>query len=440
LRERLAPFVARRLRASLQEHVESAWLALGGPACVERASDLEDAQTFFDQLATLEEAGSLADPSALEEHLGELYAAPDLSRASRVQLMTIHKAKGLEFSTVIVPGLDRQPRAADRPLFAWKGRADGSIMMAPVRRTGEKTEPAYDYLRSLERAADGHELERLFYVAATRARRRLHLLGYARMQSDKHPPQVNTPPWNSLLNKAWSAAHPHFLAAAAAGPLPPAREDEAEPDRGILRTLADRAFEIAVPGPAVPPPPARRDSGSIEFSWAGETARHVGTITHRWLQRIAADGLEQWTPARVDALEGSVRRALARGAIPPEDLEAAVRKVLRALKQAIEEERGRWILGPHPEARTEYRLRVAGPEGVRGAVIDRFFREPDGTLWVVDYKTSTHEGAGVEAFLDSERERYAEQLRGYANALAGRGRVRLGLYFPLLGGWRELAE
>jgi hypothetical protein len=58
----------------------------------------------------------------------------------------------------------------------------------------------------------------------------------------------------------------------------------------------------------------------------------------------------------------------------------------------------------------------------------------------VDYKTSTHEGAGVEAFLDSERERYAEQLRGYANALAGRGRVRLGLYFPLLGGWRELAE
>jgi ATP-dependent helicase/nuclease subunit A len=54
----------------------------------------------------------------------------------------------------------------------------------------------------------------------------------------------------------------------------------------------------------------------------------------------------------------------------------------------------------------------------------------------VDYKTSRHEGADVEAFLDRERERYAPQLGAYAR-LVGRERPRLGLYFPLVAGWRE---
>jgi ATP-dependent helicase/nuclease subunit A len=50
-----------------------------------------------------------------------------------------------------------------------------------------------------------------------------------------------------------------------------------------------------------------------------------------------------------------------------------------------------------------------------------------------------HEGAGVEAFLDSERERYRAQLDRYARLLAriDARPVRLGLYFPLLSGWRE---
>ncbi len=70
-------------------------------------------------------------------------------------------------------------------------------------------------------------------------------------------------------------------------------------------------------------------------------------------------------------------------------------------------------------------------------VIDRLFRGADGVEWLVDYKTSRHEGAGVEAFLDRERDRYAPQLRTYA---ALRTASRQGLYFPLLRGWRESSD
>jgi hypothetical protein len=54
----------------------------------------------------------------------------------------------------------------------------------------------------------------------------------------------------------------------------------------------------------------------------------------------------------------------------------------------------------------------------------------------VDYKTSAHEGADREGFLDRERERYRPQLERYARLL-GREQCTLGLYFPLLNGWRE---
>ena len=66
--------------------------------------------------------------------------------------------------------------------------------------------------------------------------------------------------------------------------------------------------------------------------------------------------------------------------------------------------------------------------------MDRLIRETDGTQWVVDYKTSRHEGANVEAFLDEERRRYAAQLDAYAAVLGG---ARRGLYFPLHSGWRS---
>jgi ATP-dependent helicase/nuclease subunit A len=108
--------------------------------------------------------------------------------------------------------------------------------------------------------------------------------------------------------------------------------------------------------------------------------------------------------------------------------------IATAVKNTLADERGRWVVGPHPEARSEYRMRMRGKEGLRTYVIDRAFRDVDGVGWIVDYKTSRHEGADVAGFLDREQERYAKQLLSYGEALQG---ARPGLYFPLLRGWRE---
>ena len=174
-----------------------------------------------------------------------------------------------------------------------------------------------------------------------------------------------------------------------------------------------------------------KEEEPIEFSWAGETARHVGTVVHRWLQRMAEDELRGWDQARIRSLSSRFADELQRRGVQPSEIKRAAGLVSEALMNTIADERGRWLLGPHAEAWSEYRFRTR--EG-RRLVADRRIREESGEEWVIDYKTSRHEGAGVAEFLDQEKARYGAQLEQYARTL---NNPRMGLYFPLLRGWRE---
>ncbi len=424
----LAPALANRLRGTLRDRVEATWLALGGPACVDGPEDLEDAETYLDALEQLEEAGEV-DFARLAELLDELYAPPDpAALEDDLQIMTIHKAKGLEFGTVILPGLERAPGRGEAPLMRWKElthdsassprRRGSSLLLAPIKETGSANEPAYDYLKALDREAEDTEAARLLYVAATRAKHRLHLLAC---------PKKTMPPKRSLLASAWPVAADIF-----AGVEPPAEEVPSEVNLKpfLLRRLA-KGWTAPPPPPAATwtPPPEGREEEQVEFSWAKETARHVGTVVHRWLQRIAEDGMKGWDAKRINALRAAFERDLQRRGVQAPGEAAAM--VVTALKNMLADERGRWLLGAHPEARSEYRIRTTSGR----YVIDRMFRDADGMRWIVDYKTSRQEGAGIEAFLDRERERYHAQLARYAAAL---GEGRTALYFPLHQGWREL--
>jgi ATP-dependent helicase/nuclease subunit A len=160
----------------------------------------------------------------------------------------------------------------------------------------------------------------------------------------------------------------------------------------------------------------------------------VGTVVHRWLQRIADEELRGWDRRRVESLSPQFAKELERRGVPTGDLKRASELVSKALSATLMDERGRWILGRHPEARSELRMHVCTPVGIRTFVMDRVLRAQDGNRWVIDFKTSRHDGANIEAFLDAERARYALQLNTYATVLGGASH---GLYFPLHAAWRE---
>ncbi|MCE3285752.1 MAG: hypothetical protein K0R70_2008, partial [Steroidobacteraceae bacterium] len=179
----------------------------------------------------------------------------------------------------------------------------------------------------------------------------------------------------------------------------------------------------------------------VEFDWATETARHVGTVVHRELQRLAREGCGlPRSGATAPPLLARYAVELAELGVPQDRRQAAAERVIAAVRRTVSDERGRWLLaGPHRDAQSELGLTGRIGSDVVSIVIDRTFVDESGVRWIVDYKTSAHEGADLEAFLDNERERYRPQLERYANLLRPLGAepIRLGLYFPLLSAWRE---
>ena len=447
LREAFERALPNRLRGSLRERVENAWLALGGPACVQNDTDLEDAEIYLDYLDQSEEAGELSDPAAFERGLEELYALPDLhADPNDPQILTIHKAKGLEFDTVIVPGLGSGSGRDERKLFVWMerpalGGAQGSqLLLAPINPTGSDDDATYEYIRRLDREKERHEEARLLYVAATRAKRHLHLLGDVVLDAESEEREPKAPRRGSLLATLWPAVGPDFMEAARLSPHAAEQkstQEAAELNQDLRRLPADWRLPDA-PRAAAWSAPADKagEQEGVEFSWVGETARHVGAVVHRWLQRIAEDELRGWDGARVDAMRDQFRRELAARGVEDAELDAASAKAATAVSRSLADPRGRWLLGPQRDSRSEYPITVI-MEGVRRRlVVDRTFTASDGTRWIIDYKATGHEGAGLQEFLDREQERYRAQLQAYANALAS-GETMLGLYFPVLAAWRE---
>ena len=440
---RVAAVLARALelqgRSALAERLRETWWLLGGPACVSSAADHADAESFFDHLAQHEERSGVTDIAAFEASLVRLYAASDAHADRSLQLMTIHKAKGLEFDYVIVPGLDRVPPSDDAQLMQWLERpSDASpaeLLLSPIYAadTDKKTDSIYCWIERLQQQRQTHEDERLLYVAATRARKQLQWLACLPTADG----ELSAPRQNSLLQRLWPAVEDECRLAlserveangGASAPLP------ATYDQSLRRLPADWKFPIVRPALEWQHDAPSTAEPAIEFSWAGEAARRVGLVVHRWLQRIGDDALRDWSAERVRAITPQIERELAAAGIAGTELKAARGRVAQALNGAISDPRARWLLGPHKDAQSELRLTVRTAGGATRIVLDRTFVDED-TRWIIDYKTGTHEGADVEGFLDREQLRYAAQLQLYAKALGGE--AQLGLYFPLLNGWRS---
>ena len=436
----LAAALEQRGRTGLRNLVEQTWIRLGGPACVGTDSDLEDAAAYFDLLEGLERGGDLGDFRALREQVEDLFAQPDSRADGSVQVMTIHKAKGLEFDTVILPGLGQRARGDDNALLTWSEQ-EGRLLFAPMAASGSDPDGICKYLAHLEKQKNENETKRLLYVAVTRARTELHLLGCAR-RNDKGPEPAAAHS-GSLLQLLWPVVGHEFVKKAIQTPaLVIATNTTAEAQRLIRRVPADWAVPAAPPGvfwranqvEAIEPP-------AIAYEWVGDTLRHVGTVVHAYLERIAREGLTVWDARAVAANRAGYRAMLAWLGIPPDDLQEACERVEAGLRNTLRDPKGQWLLQAHTGAQSEYPVTGMIDGKACQAMIDRTFVDEVGVRWIVDFKTSSHEGHDLETFLENEKLRYREQLERYARLMTQveDRPIRLGLYFPLLNGWREWA-
>jgi len=109
----------------------------------------------------------------------------------------------------------------------------------------------------------------------------------------------------------------------------------------------------------------------------------------------------------------------------------------------LDSEKGRWILsGQHQQAHQEWALSSEYEDHISHHAIDRSFIDADEIRWIIDYKTATHEGGDLDAFLAAEEKRHAPQLLRYRSILSQlepNRDIRTALYFPMLDAWKEVA-
>jgi ATP-dependent helicase/nuclease subunit A len=418
------------LYGDLAARAEAVWHALGGPATVPPDA-LADLRIAMRHLRAAAASGEIASLAALRRSFAQVYATP---KAGAVQVLTAHKAKGLEFDHVLLAGCGRVTQGDDRPLLHYRAFRQGLLLVPQPPDSLPEDDAAhrlYDFMQALQRDAARNELLRLLYVACTRARRTLTLFASLGFDKDDAP----RPRSGSFAELLWPV-----IGAGCAGLSPPDAEDDAralrvpraprlpaeyrfEPDDRCWRPQARRSLR---------PSEAALDAQEAKPREGDVYARLVGVMYHEAMRRIAQDGVEAWRDGGA-----SRRAAMAAGfrhrGLPEPRIGAAVERVLELLRATLDSEAGRWLLAPHEWSQTEYALAGYRDGQWVSAIIDRCF-EDDGQLWVIDYKTGA--GPAAEAV-----ERYRGQLRHYAELLGAlRGRpARCALFLADSGRLEEIS-
>ena len=432
-----------RGRTDIATGIESLWRRLGGWHACRDASERSAALQYLSALRRATESDGVLTSARLLEIAEGLRDAGTAAGANPVEILTIHHAKGLEWDAVFVPGLGRGARADQSPLLQWlelPATGGATDLLLAVRSLGGEgaSDALSKYIAGLRRERQDNERVRLVYVAVTRARHRLYLSGHAPWNPDLQRP---LPRRGSLLQVLWPAVQEQFATLPAptsdVAPESPARRNLETPWYPLPAGFAPTALREPLRAASLSGDVSERSPGP-EYDWVGPAARAAGTLVHAELERFAASGLPD--AATLPHRSGFFVSRLRELGMDAQQARRLAADIVARLQRMVADPRAHWLFSqPHRDARSEWGLSGVVEGQLRNAVIDRSF-VADGSRWVVDFKTSTHAGAGLEEFLESEIERYRPQLTLYRTLASRTGPepVRAALYFPWLGEFREL--
>jgi len=338
--------------------------------------------------------------------LREGEAPADASSSGAVQLMTVHKAKGLEFPLVVIADAAYEPpHARAKTLLA-------STLLLDLR-DDDFHATAWQLASRANDDLDAAEDARLLYVAATRAKEKLLISGGVKPAKD------------GLSLKGWL---PHFdFLRGMSTPEPPLLPDgisasissssPADASDSPARNAASQSDSPPEPDllpPLAPTPSPTDDKTRARESDPPQRVWRIVSKTKRprapaWLVgRLVHEALRRW---RFDDLETFLRPfALESGLTAEDEIRAAIHESRRLLQRL----RAHSLFRELDSAERHHEVPYFSPEG--HGYIDLLYRS--GSEWVVaDFKTDELRSE-AEIRDTIQREEYAEQVQRYAEAVA----------------------
>jgi ATP-dependent helicase/nuclease subunit A len=418
----------QRRRLPLHQWVEQTWSALHGDHCLTTLTEQTQATAYFHFLESIDESSDIRSLQTFETLLAQRYTHTSTTD-SPLQLLTIHKAKGLEFDHVIVAGLGCRCRNSDPSLLLWHEQprlftSESDLILAPLKSSQHvEHDPIYRYLMDQERIKSAHEQQRLLYVAATRAKKQLHLTAHFERTKIEQRPSEET-----LLASLWPYVNTHFPVTD--GNSNSATQSETitahpSPLDRMIRRLPQSYFHT------LPPPPSMTlaHASAPGFSYRTDNQALIGTAVHAILAQIAEDGLEQWPLSRIEASSSHWQQLLITLGMPSHQLKTAVERIMTAIVQTVKDQDGRWLLQHHRQGETEFALTQQGKQ----FVIDRTFIDEQGQRWIIDYKITERSTTTIQQQITQPKHPWRQQLEQYSALFIALEEPppRCALYLPL---------
>ena len=474
--------------ASTGTVMQQLWLSLGGDRCVD-ATGRANLDLFWNLLDELPGGEQDLTGPALDAALEDLFALPDPATSSEcgVQLMTIHKSKGLEFEVVIAPDLHARSGSNKSDLLSWleRGIAEPDefgdlteFLIAPLQFKGADPGKARRWVDKIRRERESQETRRILYVAATRAREELHLFAQPAYKIEDDESCSLPEPNNCLLATAWPALgdeiHARFDEWKAASQASAADNDQvvdtiaaagqnnlifmpSPPHSTILRRLPpDFQTSFAI-GANLGTPRAvvgLGDANPYRRHPGGQISRALGTAVHKLLEELARLRMTLDWEAALATLENvrpRIAASVRSAGVSQAKAENITAEAFACALSAAREAHGRWILSPHAEAVSESGWAGIISGNLHLVRVDRLFRaglEPlqpgNDALWIIDYKTAHAENIDASLALQDFRSTFAPQLQMYAAVLRNlhgpQLQLRAGLYYPRMSlfDWWEI--
>ena len=426
--------------------LEQLWIRLG---CVDIYVDSRAQKAVSKLLLLIEKQAQSSslyslDLRNLEQQLTKLYIE-NTPVPGAVQLMTIHKAKGLQFDHVFLPALAHRTKSRNRELLRWRLH-EGALLMASSLNNASGS--LYKWLDTEDAEREQNETRRLLYVATTRACLSLHLSGV--LDADSSPVK------SSLLGPIWDCVKEDANWHEDAPVAPPLIQKQSIQYSRLPAsyqwqnpTHCDDDLFLGKRSESVDPEPPHAVQNSAEII--------LGLVVHEIMCELSKN-LPDSTPEGISTYISEKRNtwrsmlqsnlvnyphtnAQENSLLDPEisqyvDLDSLLTTIEQQIKGVLRDPDGIWLLSTERhEPFSEKAFTGIYNKNLVNVIIDRTFVDEDNIRWLIDYKSAQiPEHMSKAQFVEQQAHWHLPQLQKYATLLTAwkPHKVRKAIYFTSL--------